>query len=84
MVVIDDPLSPAEVITDEAADELDKGLSVAQNFRLEPGAENGEGDKEYYDRRHPSGQKDRNDDVEAFKPIVPGFLQEVSQWHTAG
>ena len=84
MVVIDDPLSAAEVITNQAADELDKGLPVAQNFRLESGPEDGVGDKEYYDRRHPSGQKDRNDDVEAFKPIVPGFLREVSQWHTAG
>src|ERR1700730_4451047 len=83
LIIIDDAFSSAEIVTDESADQLHKRLPVSQNARFQHLGKKSVGKPNRENGRHPAGQKDRDNNVEALEPVVPAFLQEVSQWHTA-
>ena len=84
LIIIDDAFRAAEIVTDEAADQLDECLPVPQNARFQHLGEKGIRKPNRENGRHPTGQEDRDNNVEALEPVVPAFLHKVSKWHTAG
>src|SRR6516162_8803740 len=79
LIVFDDRLGSAEIVTDEMADQLHKRLAISQNVRFQHFGQKSVGKPDRENGRHPTGQQNRDDDVETLEAIVAAFLQKVSQ-----
>src|SRR6266496_5419846 len=81
LVIIDNGTTAAEVVTNYMAKQLDQSLSVAQDSRFQRVTQDCVGNNERQDRRDPTGQKNRKNDLETIETVVPSFRSCISQLH---
>ena len=75
LIIFDDSASPAKIIAHQMPDQLHKGLAIAQDLRFQGVGQNRVGNNQHQDRRHPPGEQNGDDDVEALKAATLSFLE---------